>query len=149
MNIICIAQWWFCGNSEILHCSDVFARCQKLCKPETIFKKTCVNIFYSKNMTPFLNYVTATLRDLFAWHGSYITMTATVIGKSQTLSKITVGKALDSLQNKIKRTAFFLKLPQEVKTCQCTATDLTLGSKMSNPSLITIRSWNDRHAVNI
>ena len=29
--------------------------------------------FYHKNiiMTPFLNYITATLRALFAWHGSY------------------------------------------------------------------------------
>ena len=68
--IIFIAQWLFGGNSEILHCSDVFERRQKLCKPENIFKQTRVNFFYRENMTSFLNYVTATLRTLFAWRGS-------------------------------------------------------------------------------
>ena len=48
MNIIFIAQWLFGGNSEILHCSNVFARRQKLCKPENIFKQTCVNFFTTK-----------------------------------------------------------------------------------------------------
>ena len=46
-----------------------FACHQKLCKPESIFKQTCVNLFYHENMTSFLNYVTATLRALFVWHG--------------------------------------------------------------------------------
>ena len=41
MNIIFIAQWLFGGNSEILHCCDVFANSQKLFKPESIFKQTC------------------------------------------------------------------------------------------------------------
>ena len=58
-------------NSEI-HCFDVFSRRQKLCKPESIFKQTCVNFFYRQNMTSFLNYITATLRALFGWHGSNI-----------------------------------------------------------------------------
>ena len=31
-----------------------------------------MSIFYRVNMTSFLNYVTATLRALFAWRGSYI-----------------------------------------------------------------------------
>ena len=71
MNIIYIVQWLFGGNSEIVHYSDVFARRQKLFKPESIFKQTRVNIFYRENMTSFLKYVTATLRALFAWRGSY------------------------------------------------------------------------------
>ena len=72
MNIIFIVQWLFHGNSEILHCSNVFAHHQKLCKPENIFKQTRVNFCYRKNMTSFLNYVTATLRALFVWRGSHI-----------------------------------------------------------------------------
>ena len=48
MNIIFIAHWLFGGNSEILHCSDAFARRQKLCKPVSIFKQTCVNFFTAK-----------------------------------------------------------------------------------------------------
>ena len=55
----------FGGDSEILHYSNVFAGRQKLFKLVIIFKQTHVNIFYHKNMT-FLNYVTATLRALFA-----------------------------------------------------------------------------------
>ena len=31
-----------------------------------------VSNFYRENMTSFLNYVTATLRALFAWRGSFI-----------------------------------------------------------------------------
>ena len=64
MNIIFIAQWLFSGNFEILHCSDVFARRQQLCKPKRIFKLTRVNFLYRENMTSFLNYVTTTLRAL-------------------------------------------------------------------------------------
>ena len=45
MNIICIAQWLFVGDSEILHFSDIFARHQKLCKPESIFKQRHVIFF--------------------------------------------------------------------------------------------------------
>ena len=71
-NIIFIAQWLSGGNSEILRGSDVFARCQKLCKKENSFKQTRVNFFFRENMTSFLNYVTATLRALFAWRGSNI-----------------------------------------------------------------------------
>ena len=41
-------------------------------KPESTFKQTRVNVFTAKNMTSFLNYVTATLRALFAWRGSNI-----------------------------------------------------------------------------
>ena len=70
INIIFIAQWLSGGNSEILYGSNVFARRHKLCKPENIFKQTRVNYFYRENMTSFLNYVTATLRALFAWRGS-------------------------------------------------------------------------------
>ena len=36
LNIIFIAQWLSDGNSEILHASDVVARRNKLCKPESI-----------------------------------------------------------------------------------------------------------------
>ena len=45
--------------------TDDFARHQKLCKPENIFKQTHVNIFYSENITSFLNYFTAMLRALY------------------------------------------------------------------------------------
>ena len=45
MNIIFIAQWLFSGNSEILHCSDVFERRQKLHKPENIFKANTCQLF--------------------------------------------------------------------------------------------------------
>ena len=48
MNIIFIAQWLFGGNSEILHCSDVFAHRMKLCKPENIFKQTRVIFLLQK-----------------------------------------------------------------------------------------------------
>ena len=71
LDIVFIPQWLFDGNSEILHYSDVFASRQNLCKPQSIFKQTRVNCFYRENMTSFLNYVTATLRALFAWRGSY------------------------------------------------------------------------------
>ena len=37
---------------------------------KTVSKQTC-RIFYRENMMSFLNYVTATLRALFAWRGSY------------------------------------------------------------------------------
>ena len=33
--------------------------------------QTRVKIFYHENMTSLLNYVTATLRALFAWRGSF------------------------------------------------------------------------------
>ena len=46
MNIIFIAKWLFGGNSEILHYSNVFARRQKLFKPESICKQISVNIFF-------------------------------------------------------------------------------------------------------
>ena len=45
MNIICIAQWLFDANSEILHCSGAFAQCHKCCKPECSFMQTRVNYF--------------------------------------------------------------------------------------------------------
>ena len=48
MNIIFIAQWLFRGYSEILHCSDAFARRQKFCKPESIFKQARVNFLPRK-----------------------------------------------------------------------------------------------------
>ena len=38
---------------------------------ETLQCKHVSNFFYRENMTSFLNYVTATLRALFAWRGSY------------------------------------------------------------------------------
>ena len=38
MNIIFIAQRLFDSNCEILHCSNGFARRQKLCKSESTFK---------------------------------------------------------------------------------------------------------------
>ena len=65
MNIICIIQWLFGGNSEILHYSDVFVRRPKLFK----WGSTCQH-FYREKMPSFLDYVTATLRALFAWRGS-------------------------------------------------------------------------------
>ena len=43
LNITFFAQWLFGVNSEILHCPYVFARCQKLCKPDYIFKQTRVD----------------------------------------------------------------------------------------------------------
>ena len=72
MNTIFITQWLFCGNSEILHRSDVFAHRQKLCKLESIYEQTRVNFLYCENMTSILNFVTATLRALFEWLGSCI-----------------------------------------------------------------------------
>ena len=48
MNIVYIAQWLFGGNSEILHCSDVSARRQKLCKPQNILCKH-VSTFLPRN----------------------------------------------------------------------------------------------------
>ena len=47
-------------------------------KPEKTFKQTRVNFFYRENMTSFLNYVTATLRALFAWRSSIIFLKITV-----------------------------------------------------------------------
>ena len=65
MNIICIAQWLFDDNSEILHCSGAFERRHKHCKPECSFMQTHVYFFYGEKMTSFLHYVTATLRTLY------------------------------------------------------------------------------------
>ena len=39
---------------------------------KTFSSKHVSNFFYRENMTSFLNYVTATLRALFAWRGSYM-----------------------------------------------------------------------------
>ena len=47
MNIF-ITQWLFGGNSEILHCFNVFAGRRKLCKPESIFKQTHDNFYTAK-----------------------------------------------------------------------------------------------------
>ena len=55
MNIICIAKLLFGANFEILHYSCVFVRCQNLCKPESNFMQTGVDIFYCDNITSFLN----------------------------------------------------------------------------------------------
>ena len=44
INIIFIAQWQFLPTFEILHCFEVFACCQNLCKPERILQ-THVNFF--------------------------------------------------------------------------------------------------------
>ena len=60
------------GNSEILHCFDIFACRQKLGKPESNFKQTRVNFFNCENMLSFLNFVTATLIALFVWRGSIL-----------------------------------------------------------------------------
>ena len=75
INIIFIAQWLFGGNSEILQCSDVFAGIQKLCIQKAISSKHVSPFFYCKNMTSFLNYVSTTLRALFAWQGSIVKCT--------------------------------------------------------------------------
>ena len=45
LNIVFIAQWLFDVNSKILHCCDVFARRQNLCKPQSIIKQTRVNFY--------------------------------------------------------------------------------------------------------
>ena len=66
MNVVFIAQWLFGGNSESLQSSHVFARRQKLWKPQKIFKQTRVNFFTAKIWCYFFNNVTATLRALFA-----------------------------------------------------------------------------------
>ena len=70
MNIIYIAQYLSGADFEILHCSRPFAQRHKLFKPRNTSKQTRVEIFYRENMTSFLNYVTATLRALFAWRSS-------------------------------------------------------------------------------
>ena len=72
MNIIFMAKWLSGSNSKILYCSDDFARRQKLCKPENIFQQTHVNFSYRENMTSFPDYVTATLRTLYAQRGSHL-----------------------------------------------------------------------------
>ena len=66
MNIVFIAQWLFVANFEILHCSDVLARRQKLFRPESI---SCKQFFFTAKiiMASYFNYVIATLRALFAW----------------------------------------------------------------------------------
>ena len=71
MNIICIAQWPYGANFEILPYNGALARRHKHFKPERTFKQTRVDFVYRVNMTSYLNYVTATLRALFAWRGSY------------------------------------------------------------------------------
>ena len=75
INIIFIAQWLSGVNSEILHRSNVFAHCQKLCLQTVrnfVNKKTFSSKHVSTLFTAFLNYVTATLRALFVWRGSHI-----------------------------------------------------------------------------
>ena len=71
MNIIFITRWLFDANFEILHCSGAFARCHKHCKPDCSFMQARVDFFCRENMTSFLNYVTAMLRTLYVWRGSY------------------------------------------------------------------------------
>ena len=45
MNILCIPQWLFDANFEILHYSGVFARIHKHFKPECYFMQTRVDYF--------------------------------------------------------------------------------------------------------
>ena len=71
INIIYNAQWLFGASLEILDCFAHFTQRHKLFKQENSFKQTRVDFFNRENMTSFLNYVTATLRALFAWRGSY------------------------------------------------------------------------------
>ena len=52
MNIILLTQWLFSAYFDILHCSDVFPRRQKLCKPETIFMQTRVYFLASRDECP-------------------------------------------------------------------------------------------------
>ena len=72
VNIRCIAQWLREANFKILFCSGAFTRRHTHRKPECYFMQTRVDYFYRENMTSFLNYVTTTLRTLYAWRGSYI-----------------------------------------------------------------------------
>ena len=48
MNIICIEQWLFDANFEILHCSGAFARRYKHSNPECSFMQTCRLFFIAK-----------------------------------------------------------------------------------------------------
>ena len=48
MNIIFIGQWLYGDNSEIFHCSDVFARRQKLYKQENFSSKHMLAYFTAK-----------------------------------------------------------------------------------------------------
>ena len=62
MNIIFITQWLLGDYSDILHCSDLFARRQKLCYPESRFKQKrvkywTVNIWRHFLITSQLRYV--------------------------------------------------------------------------------------------
>ena len=45
---MCIAQWLFEANFEMLNFSGVFARCHKHCKPEYSFMQTCGYYFLPK-----------------------------------------------------------------------------------------------------
>ena len=60
MTIIYVAPWLIVGNSEILHCSGVFACRHQLFKPERVFKQTRVNILPRKY------YVISQLRHSYA-----------------------------------------------------------------------------------
>ena len=72
MNIICIAQLLFDASFEIytflVRLQDVI----KIVNQNALSCKHVSIILYRENMTSFLNYVTAMLRTLYAWRGSYI-----------------------------------------------------------------------------
>ena len=55
-------------NFEILQCFNVFVQSQK----HANFSCIHMSFFFHENMTSLLNYITVTLRALFAWRGSYI-----------------------------------------------------------------------------
>ena len=48
MNMICIAQWLFDPNFEILHCSGASARRHQHCKPQCSFMQTRVDHFVQR-----------------------------------------------------------------------------------------------------
>ena len=66
MNIICVTHCLCGAILKSLHSSDVLARREKRSKTESLFQANTCLIFYREIMTSFINYVTATLRALFA-----------------------------------------------------------------------------------
>ena len=67
MDIICIAQWLYDNNFEFYTFPVRIHGVINIVKQNALSGKHVSIIFYRENMMSFLNYVTVTLRTLYAW----------------------------------------------------------------------------------
>ena len=114
MNFICIPQWLFEANFEILHCSGAFARRHKHFKPECYFKQTLVDYFLPRKYDAISQLRHSYAKDplcvmqlkwWFKLHSLKITVTAVLIPLTKsvfTLVKILITVLVRIIDNAIE-----------------------------------------------